>query len=233
MQKRTSKMKVITIIIAIVLSFCTIAGSLVLAKYLNKKESSGQIGTSNFYFTSNLLDGQTHTLAPGTKNFSFTIGNYADDLRFSEVDIQYTVSVTSGAIVENGTGELKKGAVNDKEVTISNLTAGTYEITAVGKGGYKKTLKATIVIPEETSNLYYYLDDSSSDYILLTVWNEGDKEGSVTIKYTGIPDNTNPNMSGWLTNESKTIEVSPHASMIFRFFGGTVDVTNAEPKGLN
>ncbi len=216
--------KVAIIVIAVLLSICTLSLGVVLAKYINIKNSTGEVIAAEFYFTSNLLDGKEHTLAPGATSVTFTLSNHADDLRFSDVDINYTVTVDNGATVENGTGTLAKGSVQDVEVTVSNLAVGTYTITVVGKGGFTKTLTATIVIPE---HVYYKIDNTSADeYVLLTVWNEGDKNSTVTITYTGIPDNTNPNMEDWKTNGSvSSITINAHESKVFRFFGKKENVT--------
>ncbi len=224
------KKKVAIVAIAVILSICTLSFGVVTAKYFAEKKSTGLVETKNFYFTSNLLDGKEYTLAPGTTSVTFTLSNHADDLRFSDVDIEYTVTVNNGATVIGGTGTIAMGSVNDVEVTISNLTAGkTYTITAVGTGGYKKTLTATIVVPEQNFELYYKIDDSAVDYILLTVWNEGEKEGTVTIGYTGTPDNTNDNMTEWQAgnNASQDVNIGAHESKVFRFFGGKVTVTGA------
>lgn len=213
-------------------------------RYQRQLRSDGSVRAKEFYFTSDFLDGGTHTLAPGSTEVKFTLGNHADELRFSEMDISYEVDISyqetagSGATETNGngatvtkpTGTLNKGSVQDEEVTVSNLKAGTYVITAVGTGGYSKTLTAKIVVPEESAQLYYHMENVSGEYILLTVWNEGDEQGSVTITYTGIPDNTNPNMTNWTTNGTQTIQIDPHASMVFRFFSGTVTVTDAKSK---
>lgn len=224
------------LIVTIALLLCTIAGGIVLAKYIsNERSSTGIVTTKNFYFTSNLLDGGTYTFAPDTTSVTFTLGNYADDLRYSEMDIEYIVTVDNGATVEykNDKKILAENGKQDVEVTVKNLQPGTYTITAVGVGGYQKTLKATIVISDKTSKLYYSIDDSNSEYILLTVWNEGDELGKPTIAYTGIPDNTNPNMTGWTINSSVEVEIGPHESKEFRFFGGGVTVDGATQKSLN
>lgn len=235
MQKKINKKKVIMLIVTMGLLLCSIVGSIALAKYItDEKSSTGLITTKNFYFTSNLLDGEVHTFAPGTTSVTFTLGNYEDDLRYSEMDIQYTVTADNTTIeIGNAEGTLTKDDVQNVEVTISNLQTGTYTITAVGVGGYKKTLTATIVILDKTSELYYNIDDSNTEYILLTVWNEGDGLGKTTITYTGIPDNTNPNMTGWIMNNSVEVEIGPHESKEFRFFGGKVTVVGAKQKNLN
>ncbi len=230
---KINRKKVIISTVAVVLSLCLLTVGMLVAKYLNEKKSNGLVTAKNFYFTSSLLDGEEHKLASGSTSFTFTLGNHEDDLRYSEVDIEYTVTVDNGATVDtNGTGTLAKGSVKDAEVTVSNLQPGTYTVTAVGKGGYSKTLTATVVVPEKETKIYYQIDDSAGAYTLLTVWNEGDESGSVTVAYTGIPDNTNSDMTDWHTNESHQVTIAPHESKRFRFFSGTVSVTGAETKEL-
>ncbi len=237
--KRRKKLKisekVIISTLVVVLSLCSLMMGMLVAKYINEKSSDGLVIAKNFYFTSNLLDGKTHTLAPGTTTVTFTLGNPEDDLRFSEMDIEYKVTVDNNSVeVKRGTGTLAKGSVKDAEVKLSNLQPGTYTVTAVGKGGYTKTLTATIKVPAEEAKLYYYEDSSAGDYTLLTVWNEGDAAGEVTIAYTGIPDNTNPNMTDWTTNSSASnIAIGPHESKVFRFFKATdITVSNATKGSL-
>ncbi len=216
---KISRKKVIISTIAVVLSLCTLTVGTVVAKYLNERNSNGLVRANNFYFKSDFLDGKEHILAPDSTSITFTLGNHEDDLRYSEVDISYTVTIDNGATVTSGgSGTLAKGDINDADVTISNLNTGTYHVKAVGKGGYTKTLTATIVVPEKETKIYYHIDNSAGDYTLLTVWNEGDKEGNVTINYSGIPDNTNPDMTGWLKDEGHSVTIEPHQSKVFRFF---------------
>lgn len=253
---KISRKKVIISTIAVVLSLCALTTGVLVAKYVNEKNSDRWVRAKNFYFTSNLLDGKEHTLAPGSTSVTFTLGNHEDNLRYSEVDIKYTVTVTEKDATttlatvtddkgtDTGTnaysGTLANGSVKDAEITVSNLQDGKkYTITAVGTGGYKKTLTTTIVVPPKAAQLYYNIDNSAGEYTLLTVWNEGDKEGKVTITYTGIPDNTNPDMTNWNTGEAGSeltpdeVAIGPHESKVFRFFGETsITVTNAEPKEL-
>lgn len=236
---KTTRKKVIISTIAVVLSLCVLTIGMFVAKYINDESSDGLVIAKNFYFTSNFLDGKEHTLAPDSTSVTFTLGNHEDNLRYSEVDIKYTVTANNEAAIKNDTGTLAGGSINDAEVTISNLKPGTtYTVTAVGEGGYTKTLTATIVVPEKKAQLYYHEDKSSGEYILLTVWNEGDEEGEVTITYTGIPDNTNPNMNDWKKSDNDTevsqkVKIGPHESKVFRFFGETkITVTDAAAKEL-
>ncbi len=203
-----------------------------IGRYQHQFRSGGSIRAKEFYFTSDFLDGETHTLAPGSTSLTFTLGNHADDLRISEMDIDYTVTVEPAAAVTvtPREGTLAKGEKADAEITLSDLQPGTYTVQAVGKGGYTKTLTATIKVLEEAARPYYHIDTVPGEYLLLTVWNEGEKAQNVTIQYTGIPDNTNPNMGDWTTGGTQKVTVAPHSSMVFRFFGGTVTVTGADKK---
>lgn len=240
-------------IIAVELAACVVLTAVlvgaVIGKYRQQFNSYGSVRALDFYFTSDFLDGETHTLAPEATELTFTLGNHADDLRCSEMDITYEVTVEkeagNDALVTYGdnTQKLAVNMVEDDIVTINNLSPGTYTITAVGTGkntgssasGYVKTLTATITIPSKTAEVYYH-KETTAEYILLTVWNEGDVDGNVTITYTGIPDNTNPNMTNWKegsndTPASENIQIAPYESKVFRFFGGSVDVTNGAIPG--
>ncbi len=226
-------------VISLVL-LCGLAG-LAFARYMRSLHSGVTVRAKEFYFTSNLLDGEPHTLAPGTDSITFTLGNHEDELRYSEVDIKYTVTVEDdagiqAAIVDNGNGTLHNGDKgSDVNVTISGLQPGTYTVTATGtSGGYTKELKTVIVVPGETTKLYQHLDESEIEYSLLTVWNEGNEDEQVIITYTGIPDNTNPNMTDWYTDDGgQEVTIGSHESKVFRFFGGVASASNAEYRNPN
>lgn len=203
------------------------------ARYLYKSESQGSIHAAEFYFTSDLLDGATHTLAPGTTEITFYLGNHADSLRYAETPIEYTVKVDGNAPTGAGlTGTLAAGSVQDQQVTITGLEPGkSYTVTAVGEGGYHKTLTAILEIPKAEQFLYKYLDTTNGEYVLLTVWAKG-VEGDVTITspHTVIPDNTDAVMRNARTGEPFTDSVSfkgtDYASHVYRFFGSGVTVDN-------
>jgi len=223
---------------AVCLALLVILIGAAIGRYMHQINSAGSVRAKEFYFTSDFLDGEKHTLAPGSGELTFTLGNHADELRYSEVDIAYVVTVTdadgktSTATVEckNSNQKLAKDKKEDNEVTISGLESGhTYTVTAVGTGGYEKTLTATIeVLPGETA-VYKYLE-TNSDYVLLTVWAQG-YTGDVTITPPAelIPDNTDPVMGTVKTGESFTDTTSfsndSYASHTYRFFGSAAVVT--------
>lgn len=76
--RKNSRKKVNIIAIELVVCFVltVILIGTVIGKYQHQFNSYGSVRALNFYFTSNFLDGKTHTLAPGTQEFSFTLGNH-------------------------------------------------------------------------------------------------------------------------------------------------------------
>jgi len=211
--------------------------SAAFARYQHQFTPEGSIKAQDFYFTSDFLDGGAHTLAPGSTEVSFTLGNYADELRYAEVDITYTVTVkledgaaAGDVTLTNGSGTLVKDKKSDAAVTISGLKPGkTYTVTAVGKGGYEKTLTATVEVLPEEAVVYKALDTTNSEYVLLTVWAQG-YQGSVTITPPAgknlIPDNTDPVMGtavidGAIT-DAQSFQTDGYSSHTYRFFGGGV-----------
>ncbi len=223
-------------------AIAALAGSLVLlailigtaiGRYQHQFYSEGSARAKEFYFTSDFLDGNTHTLGPGSTEVTFSLGNHADELRFSEVDITYEVTVTpmegtSAADLKveyiNSDKKLLCTGVQDHDVTIKGLVPGKYTVTATGTGGYQQTLTAVIEVLSQESVVYKYLDTTNSEYVLLTVWAQG-YTGDVTITPpTGmIPDNTDLVMrnakTGTAFTDGTSFKGDAYSSHVYRFFG--------------
>lgn len=222
--KRGKTIAAVAVGILLVLGLLSAVG----ARYLYKENSRGYVKAKEFYFTSSLLDGASHTLAPGSTAVTFTLGNHPDALRYSEAPIAYTVKIDGAAPQgTNLAGTLDAGSVQDQTVTITNLQPGTYTVTAEGKGGYHKTLTATLVVPAQDRYLYKHLDTTNSEYVLLTVWAKG-VSGTVTVSAPAslIPDNTDSAMrtaqTGLPFTDSESFVDSGYCSHVYRFFGSGV-----------
>jgi hypothetical protein len=121
----------------------------------------------------------------GTASVTFTLGNHDDELRYSDVDVKYVVTVTdedgkdvNGVEItykdekNNTPTEQKISTTNemvDHNVTISGLKEGkTYTVTAVGYSGtdskanlgYNKTIKAKFIIGNDKLAVYKHLATS-------------------------------------------------------------------------
>lgn len=211
-----------------------------IGRYQHQFYSEGSVRAKEFYFTSNFLDGETHTLGPGSTEVTFSLGNHADELRFSEVDIAYEVTVTpmEGTVANDLTVEYSNESkklpctgVQDHSVTIKELTPGKYTVTATGTGGYQQTLTAVIEVLSQEPVVYMHLDTTHSEYVLLTVWAQG-YTGDVTITPpTGmIPDNTDPVMrdakTGQVFTDRTSFQGDAYSSHVYRFFGSGATTAN-------
>jgi hypothetical protein len=194
--------RTIIITVLIVLLF-TVGG--VFAKYIYNSGGMGLLSAKEFYFTSNLLTENTakYVLNSKTTEISFTLGNNADKLRFSQDNIKYSIMVEckSGDSypeenIKYADSEqvLSGGSVDTTSVTLEGLTMGeTYIVTATGRAGYKQTLKAEFTVSDKEENVYMHLDTSNDALVLLTVWTHHMTGPLTVITPAGlIPDNTDP-----------------------------------------
>lgn len=208
------------------LSVAGIIGGVAYAKYIASLEANGTITTSDFYFKSNKLaaGGKEYTINSATTELSFTLENFADSLRVSENDINYTVNVTGGASLDITSGTLvANGAPAEVTITLSGLAPGNnYTVTAVGNGKFVETLSATFKVNAPKTNVFKKLEDHSH-FILVTVLTENvTGAASISIPSGLIPDNTDPIMStltlsDTAINDSTTFS-APYSSYSYRLF---------------
>jgi hypothetical protein len=229
------------IVIIAILALVSFAGVLAMAKYLYERDKLGTVKAKSFYFTSNLLEESskdTIYLAPGTDTIEFTLGNHEDKLRYSDVDINYTIYVDDN-VLDGKQSTLSSNDKSDATIKIKLSDIGieaddntTHTIKAIGYSvddnkntSYHKTLTAKFQILQDTASIYKSLDTTNSEYVLLTVWTQGDISGNVTIEFpTGvIPDNTDSVMRDAKTdvkkiNDTTSFSGSGYSSHIYRFF---------------
>ena len=157
---------------------------------------------------------------------TFSLQNFADELRQSDDDIHYTVTVesttapASPALLSPASGTLTGKAQQQVEVTLSNLQSGhTYVVTARGDAGFVQILRATFTVLPKEPALYQYTDAGNEAYVLLTVWTEN-LSGNVTVDFPEglIPDNSWPDMAGILTSAGEfTQSFATDSSRVYRF----------------
>ena len=230
-KKKTTKKSLFTalLLLALLLTAGGLAG--VSAKYTAQKTETQPVESSAFYFTSDLLTegGATYDLAENTTSVSFELRNWADELRWADTDIAYTVEVTGGATVsDSGSGTLTRsaGSKTSNTVTLSKLSAGTYTVTATATAPYTATLKATFTIPAAATGLYYSVTDTAdSPYATLTVWTDNYAGGATLTWPAGlVPDatqdvfaNSKTYSDGTYGGGSVPITVAAYSSYTFRF----------------
>lgn len=202
------------------------------AKYITSRQGRNLYAAQAFYFTSDFLEPRqangeykTFTLQEGKKQIDLTLFNSDDELRTSEVEFEYQVFYQKD-------GESKKNQVTQKEtfeiggeavpITIANLDAGTYLVTAEVTKPYTKTIGAKFKITDTKYQIDYTTSaDDSTPLMLLTV-QTNDYSGDVVISWgTGIyPDKTDPMLADAPYGSgggSVTIELPSNASYTFRF----------------
>lgn len=218
----------------------------VAAKYIQADTKEVAATAKEFYFESDVLDDQTHQVAATegdegnkTATISVTLKNHADDLRFSEVDIPFTVSVVAddgttadGVAVSPSEGKLSNGSTQDQVVTISGLQPGkTYTVTATTNDTYTKTLSGTFAVTATNADVQASLRDGVA-YIEATIW-ASDSSATASVTYTNglIPDNTNSLMADWKTASgqagSGSVFLEAYSSHTLRFFKSVSSKTYA------
>lgn len=208
----------------------------VYAKYVQTSRYNDAVAAKEFYFSSDLLDGELHEVPAleedGTAEVTFHLMNHEDQLRYSTLPVSYEVTWEnadgenqSTAETENRiTGEMSAGKgndydTNDEEITISGLEAGNaYRITARSLAPYTKTLTGTVRVQAQDKQVHAVFEDLGN-YVEITVWTV-DYSGNVVLQCADslIPDNTDRWMQDAKTGEEQSYEMGANTSHQFRFF---------------
>ena len=225
---KTEKYRKFVVPLVLVLAFAvTLSIGGIYAKYVKSYRDTGLIISKTMYFASDCLteEGAAYTISD--TEVTIKLMNYPDELRVSEIPVNYIISVepNDGVDVSSNSGSLgeydfERASV---EIVISGLQRGkTYTVTAFGENGYKKTLKATFKVAPDENNLYYDIAQNEY-YVLLTVWTEN-VTGDVTITFpdTLLPDNTDALLRE-VTQTQGTFSdaesfVKEYSSRTYRFF---------------
>ena len=208
-----------------------------LAKYISEKTSDLVYEAKNFYFESNLLSDNTnpsaYTYDVGTDTISFKLKNNIDDLRHSEVDIEYIVKITDiqgnsvtdkdGNVVGSLNGKLSKNGIDSDEIEFTNLPSGNYLITADAISPYVKKLQGSFVLTSNDEEIVYSVNDSvGSPIVLLTVSTE-DYDGNINIAWPAglAPDSTSlifEDINSGYTAGTTKVSFETNSEFTFRFF---------------
>lgn len=234
MAYKKNKMKIKQPFLFLLFGFLIWAGIFggLYAKYIAQESRKNKPIAENFYFTSDLLteDGKNYTLSSGTNKITFQLRNFEDELRSSDSNIEYKYTVTRndqeeknqvGTITSNGSSG------NSSTITIDNLKTGEYTVTAMATSPFTKTLKATFLIPEESTEIEYNVEDKAgSPYAMLHVSTKA-YNGKVKISWPDglIPDTTQAAFEDTKTENNDTYSssnvietVTKYSSYTYRFF---------------
>ena len=229
------KYKVVLVILCVFVLFMFTKSS--LAKYNANKNKDFLYEASSFYFTSDTLNSDStvsvYTFATGTDYIEFNIANNEDNLRYSEVDIHYQVTITdingnsvkdkNNNTISNIDANLTKNNINANTHRFSNLEDGAYIVTATSISPYSKTIRANFIITNSDTNLRYTVTDAVNSPILQLTISTNDYSGNVKILWPeGItPDNTISvfeNLKTGYTSSSITVSLTKNGEYIYQFF---------------
>lgn len=222
-------------LILILLAIMLIGGT--VAKYVSEEKKETIYQAQSFYFKSSTLSDssitKTFTLEKGLNTIKIDLNNFEDNLRFSDVSIDYVVSIsdTNGNqvtdinenIVTEKVGNFAKKQKLTKSVEFSNLKTGTYTVTAKSVNPYTKTLKANYVITEDENNIDYTVSDVLGSSVLQLTITTTDYSGNVTISWPqGLaPDSTDIKLANANTGFSQgscQVRFEANSEYTFQFF---------------
>ena len=206
-------------------------GGITLAKYIANKNSDGLLTPEKFYFESNLLlkDGAEYDV--GTNSIRFDLKSYDDNLRQSEVDISYSVSITcSDGGVEipagiNTSGTLPAGK-SRIGVEYNGLPLGkTYTVTARATSPYTKSISATFTLPDENNAVLINTYDDPNGYISYLELKTGNvAKSGIILWQDGYVPYPNALMSG-AYGTSHNVILEPNSSYKLAFLKSKLDET--------
>lgn len=230
----------ITILIIILVITCSIIP--ILAKYIKKVNTNMQINSTDFYFTSDLLDVPAsngtfpeYILGKGTNTITFNLKNYEDELRFSTLDINYEIKVTnsSDTIVFEETGTLSTSLTkNSKQFNITSLISDTYVVEVTSTSPYIKQLKGKFIIQNVEDDIAYTVSDGAGSTVVMLTISVNDYSGNINIKWPDgvFPDNSDPLLKDAVNTSSYIVSFNSYSEYTFVFFKSdtTVVYTNAD-----
>ena len=187
--KKQWPVKLLAILI-ILIAFIALFG-ITLARYVMEKSEQGVVASDDFYFYSDLLKDASekaeYYIDPAKNTFQIKLMNYADALRITQKNINFTVSV------ENGSAEPASGTFNGSNKTESFVTitpvdnAEDIKVTVTSTAPYEKTISA--VFHRIPGNQYKVEDAPGNRAAVLTMTCIDDpKSISITLPAGVIPD---------------------------------------------
>jgi len=219
--KRTPMaLKIGLLLLAVVVLF----NGYTLAKYFMESDQKVPVVAKSFYFESDLLAISTgaipqYTLQAGVDEISFSLMNYPDELRDSEVNISYSVSLTKdGSEINSTSGTITAGR-NSVPIKFTDLLPGTYTVTATATNPYTQTLQGRFTIVGTDYGLNYTVSDASGSPNLKVTVTTTDYSGNIVISWPAgvLPDNTDPLLRS-AAGQSCTVQVNAQSEYTFQFF---------------
>ena len=165
----------------------------------------------------------------GNDSISFCLKNNEDNLRYSEVDINYIVTITdtegnkvtdkNGEIISEKTGKIPKNEINSVDIEYTSLPEGSYIITAKAVSPYEKSISAIFNLKKEEEDFEYQVIDKINSPIVQVIVETKDYDGNIKLDWNDelFPDNTDINMEQ-VNLQSNIVKFNKNSSYTFTFF---------------
>ncbi len=223
-----NKKSLIILLIALVLVIALVPSSIVLAKYIQSKKTSGSVTAEFFYVNGDYAQKIEGNQTPQQINvsgwgdgISLRLYNY-DSNGTSQSDLTFTYTVTSGYTVTTSSAKIEGGQKGHVDILITppaTAKQGDKVEFALTTAPYDGNLQVVFVLFD--SNVADYVIEDKGDYALVTI-RTNNYQGAITINYDGTifaPDNTNPLMADWMrADASNTITVERFCEYQLIFF---------------
>lgn len=233
MSEHRKRIMKIAVIVCLVLVAAAPAGLHTYSRYVQQKKLAGATAVpKEFYFTGDVLkegEGSAYTIYDWTAGIPVTINNFADAMRVSGMEIQYTVtcdkgtcSIDGGDKLDKATGILEGGAAKSGNITIwpaQGEKSVTVTVTSISP--YKKKLTAEFLL-QDSFDLLYTIEDSQGEAATELIIKGGRTKQTLTVTWDALkfsPDNTNAVIRGTQTKDgSVSITIEPMESCRLLFF---------------
>lgn len=229
--------KKLLIIVSIVILFTLTLIGRTITRYIGKEKNETAYIAQSFYFESSLLsDSSTvpsYTLKNQVDSISIDLNNFEDNLRYSDVAIDYIVSITdlngnqvndkNDNLIPNKTGQFSAKSKTTKNEEFSNLKKGTYIVTAQAVSPYTKTIKANFIILGSDEDISYFVSDVNGSSVMKLTVTTSEYNGNIRISWPNglAPDSTDPKLasinSGFSAGEC-TVHFEAYSEYTFQFF---------------
>lgn len=229
---QTKKQMITVILLTLAIALTLGLGIFTLARYVSEKRADGLITPAEFYFESDLLttDGKSYTT--GVNSIGFELRAYGDNNRPSEVDVDYTVSIScsdNSVALPSGTntsGTIAKGG-NKVTVSYDGLALGKkYTVTARSTSPYSKTLSATFTVESENTALVVDKSSGNDGFVYYMSVKTGNVPVDAVVGWQRgyVPDNSYSALDT-ASGISHLVTFEPNSTYNFRFFKSDLSVS--------
>ncbi len=228
-------LSIVLVLISTVL--VVVSAGVTLAKYakLDTDDTPPAVPKS-FYFESDLLALSQPSYSIGTTEIHLNIMNYADELRVSDVGIDYTVTLTERGEdepIETQTvpkSDMPASTKTKLHHTFTGLEYGkTYIVTASATYPYTKTLSAAFTVYDEQNSASYrvYTDTEYGDNIVYLEVKTNDVKNAINVYWQNgyVPDNSYVPMVQAAGTVATDVELGAYGTHVIRFFKSNLNAS--------